>query len=214
MRKYYPLCIHREPQKLVDIFLSATSSKLTDYNAVCNSDLEQNVMCDAINFTHVTQLMFLHHLMKFESAKMQVNTKLVFLLLTTKWPTNVINYVVVVRESAGKSSKLTFISQHVFLNVPATDTYTWSPTVASLVSRSVDIRDTLFSVMPSLRQVFSQVIELCFVYDLQHVIPPSFVFFWVACLRRGIECWCLNLHRKFNNKRFCACAVKCCWKWP
>jgi len=85
--------------------LSATSSKLTDYNAVCNSDLEQNVMCDAINFTHVTQLMFLHHLMKFESAKMHVNTKLVFLLLTTKWPTNVINYVVVIRESAGKSSK-------------------------------------------------------------------------------------------------------------
>ena len=78
LRKYYPLCIHREPQKLVDIFLSATSSKLTDYNAVCNSDLEQNVMCDAINFTHVTQLMFLHHLIKFESAKMHANTKLVF----------------------------------------------------------------------------------------------------------------------------------------
>jgi len=39
MRKYYPLRTHREPRKLVDIFLSATSSKLTDYNAVCNSDL-------------------------------------------------------------------------------------------------------------------------------------------------------------------------------
>jgi len=36
------------------------------------------VMCDAINFTHVTQLMFLHYLMKFENAKMHVNTKLVF----------------------------------------------------------------------------------------------------------------------------------------
>ena len=25
---------------------------------------------------------------------------------------------------------------------------------------------------------------------------------------RGIERWCLNLHRKFKNNRFCACAVK------
>ena len=38
LRKYYLLCIHHEPQKLANIFLSATSSKLTDYNAVCNSE--------------------------------------------------------------------------------------------------------------------------------------------------------------------------------
>ena len=49
LRKYFLLCIDREPQKLVNKFLSATSSKLADYNAVCNSDLEQNGMCDAIN---------------------------------------------------------------------------------------------------------------------------------------------------------------------
>ena len=78
LRKYYPLCIHREPQKLVDIFLFATSSKLTDYNAVSNCDLslEQNGMCDAINFTHVTLLMFLHHLKQFESPKMQNNQQM------------------------------------------------------------------------------------------------------------------------------------------
>jgi len=78
LRKHSLLCIRRKPQKLVNIFLSATSSKLTDYNAVCNCDLslEQNGMCDAINFTHVTLLMFLYHLKQFESPKMQNNQQM------------------------------------------------------------------------------------------------------------------------------------------
>jgi len=131
--------------------------------------------------------MFLCHLMKFHSPKMHVNTKFVFLLLTTKWPTNVINYVVVIRES--KSSKLTFISQHV--NVPAADTYTCCQTVAPLVSRSVDISDTLFNVMPTLPQVFR------FIHDLlhwSHQVLLSFVLLsglfdgcWSGEMKSGIN---------------------------
>jgi len=36
-------------------------------------DLEKNITCVGMNFTHVTWLMLLHHLVKVETPKMHVN---------------------------------------------------------------------------------------------------------------------------------------------
>jgi len=37
-------------------------------------DLEKNSTCDGMNFTHLTWLMLLHYLVKFETPSVHVNT--------------------------------------------------------------------------------------------------------------------------------------------
>jgi len=41
-------------------------------------DLEKNGTCDGVNFTHLTWLMLLHYLVKFETPKMHVNINSAF----------------------------------------------------------------------------------------------------------------------------------------
>jgi len=41
-------------------------------------DVEKNRTRDAMNFTHLTSIMLLHHLVKFETPKMHVNTNPAF----------------------------------------------------------------------------------------------------------------------------------------
>jgi len=41
-------------------------------------DLQMNVTCEGMNFTHLTHLMLLHYLVKVETPKMHVNTTSAF----------------------------------------------------------------------------------------------------------------------------------------
>jgi len=43
-----------------------------------------NNPCDGMNFTHLTQLMLLHYLVKVKTPKMHVNRTSKLLMLTTK----------------------------------------------------------------------------------------------------------------------------------
>jgi len=54
-------------------------------------DLEKNVTCDGMNFTHLTWLMLLLYLVKVETPKMHVNINLS--LNATKWLANAPNYI-------------------------------------------------------------------------------------------------------------------------
>jgi len=135
-------------------------------------DLEKNVTCDGMNFTHLTWLMLLLYLVKVETPKMHVNINLSL---------NV-NY-----EMASKCTKLhwqfhkmfykwTVISQHAF-KVSVTSTHTWSQMVALLNNRSIN--NVLFRVKPSLHQAFLQVIDvtnLCFKHALLHNTPNFIIY--------------------------------------
>jgi len=41
-------------------------------------DLEKNITCEGMNFTHHTSFMLLHYLVKVETPKMHVNTNSAF----------------------------------------------------------------------------------------------------------------------------------------
>ena len=75
-------------------------------------DLGMNDGHKGVNFAHLAQLMLLHYFVKIEN-----------LVLTTKQPSNALNYADSFIKCLEESHIWTFISQHV-LKVPATDTYT------------------------------------------------------------------------------------------
>jgi len=54
-------------------------------------DLEKNSTCDGMNLTHLTWLMLLDYLVKFETPKIHVNTNSAF-NVNYKQPSNAPNY--------------------------------------------------------------------------------------------------------------------------